>query len=62
MSIIINPSKYDKKIPTNIRLDESIKDILQSEAKVRNTTMSDIINEVLIKRYSKILDIKEAHW
>ncbi len=51
MPVIDNPYEYDKRIPTNVRIDKDIKDIIKKEAEDKGITMADIINDVLVKYY-----------
>lgn len=48
---VSNPKVYDDKVPTNLRLDADLKKLAKMEAKQSKTTMSDIVNEALEKRY-----------
>lgn len=51
MPILDNPYDYDSKVPTNIRLDREIKEIILKEAEEKGTNMADIINNILVEHY-----------
>ncbi len=53
MPIIENTASYADKEPTNIRIEKDLKEKLLKEASEKNTTMADIVNDVLRKYYSK---------
>ena len=52
------PSRYTDKINTNIRLEKRIKELLQNEAETSSIPMSEIINDILNKRYRAVIEEK----
>lgn len=53
MSIIKNPRQYDSKLPTNVRIDEKLKEHVYAEAEKRSVPIARIINEALEDRYKE---------
>lgn len=46
-----NSAIYDDKIPTNVRLDKTLKERAMADAKKLNTSLSEIINGLLREEY-----------
>ena len=53
METVNNPTSYDAKVPTNIRLSEDLKRKVLAEAEKRGTTIAKIVNEALEERYKQ---------
>lgn len=45
--LISNPASYSDRQNTNLRLDEDVKEALARYVENKNTTMSDVVNELL---------------
>lgn len=45
--LISNPASYSDRQNTNLRLDEDVKEALARYVEDKNTTMSDVVNELL---------------
>lgn len=45
--LISNPASYSDRQNTNLRLDEDVKEALARYVEDNNTTMSDVVNELL---------------
>lgn len=46
-----NTAIYDEKIPTNVRLDKTLKERAMADAKKLNTSLSEILNGLLREEY-----------
>lgn len=53
MTGIVNPKKYDTKVPTNVRIDDALKKLALAECKEKGITLAQIVNEALQQRYCK---------
>ena len=53
MPIMDNNKTYDTKQSTNLRIDPILKEKLIKECNDKSTTMSDLINAILKKRYKE---------
>ena len=60
MDIVRNPQDYDTKVPTNIRIIGTLKDLALKESDVRGITLAQIVNESLAKHYNVKYDVLEA--
>lgn len=52
MAIMDNTKKYNPNLSTNLRIKPELKALLAQEALDTETSMSEIINEILKARYS----------
>lgn len=52
-TVINNPTKYDDKVPTNVRLEADLKELAMQEAEQRKVPLTQIVNEALRERYNK---------
>ena len=53
MAITENTHRYSTNVSTNLRIEPEVKKALVEEAEQNEKSMSDIINEILKKRYNK---------
>jgi len=54
MKGVKNPVAYDDKVPTNVRLEPSLKSALFEEAVLKETTMSELLNQILKNYFTRV--------